>query len=253
MDGGPDSAPRSDSQPCTGMRNSFWLSNTCKATTASGNNKKSVWPKEPKGHFLQPGSGCPTCFAPLRQRPNVVTTWTIASLTALVLGGLWAWWTVHKARIACNTPAPPPSQLARLEQRFLHVRDATMRLNETALQREKLHEQQQSLAQLNRIKEGVQLLLDALERNMVRHQNAPQKKLGRWSVNCPTPARPCATSWTWKGILNSRQRLGSQAESHRRNPVKYTDINPTQPFDIEADAMTNLDRLFQEKTSAQEA
>ena len=45
-----------------------------------------------------------------------------------------------------------------------------MRLNETALQREKLQEQQQSLAQLNRIKEGVQLLLDALERNMVRHQ-----------------------------------------------------------------------------------
>ena len=44
-----------------------------------------------------------------------------------------------------------------------------MRLNETALQREKLHEQQQSLAQLNRIKEGVQLLLDALERNRERH------------------------------------------------------------------------------------
>lgn len=45
-----------------------------------------------------------------------------------------------------------------------------MRLNETALQREKLHEENQSLTQLTRIKEGVQLLLDALERNMVRHQ-----------------------------------------------------------------------------------
>ena len=45
-----------------------------------------------------------------------------------------------------------------------------MRLKEITLQREKPQEQQQSLAQLNRIKAGVQLLLDALERNMVRHQ-----------------------------------------------------------------------------------
>ena len=79
-----------------------------------------------------------------------------------------------------TTPtAPPSNQLARLEQRFLHVSDATMRLNETALQREKLHEQQQSLAQLNRIKEGVQLLLDALERNMVRHPECtPEQAAG---------------------------------------------------------------------------
>ena len=45
-----------------------------------------------------------------------------------------------------------------------------MRLKETVFQREKLYEQQKSLAQLTRIKEGVQLLLDALECNMVLHQ-----------------------------------------------------------------------------------
>ena len=45
----------------------------------------------------------------------------------------------------------------------------------TELEREKLDEQNQSLAQLTRIKEGVQLLLDALERNMDRHQDAPEQ------------------------------------------------------------------------------
>ena len=177
-----------------------------------------------------------------------------ASLTALVLGGLWAWWTVHKTSSLDDTTAPRPSQLARLEQRFLHVRDATMRLNETALQREKLHEQQQSLAQLNRIKEGVQLLLDALERNMERHpectpeearllerQLADTSKVLRDVLDLERHPQQPANDWIPK--LNRIEE----------NLFKYTDINPTQPFDIESDAMTNLERLFQEENPAQEA
>lgn len=75
-----------------------------------------------------------------------------------MLGGLCAWWAAPKTARTSHYEASQSNQLARLEQRFLHVRDATMRLNETMLQHEKLHEQQQSLAQLTHIKEGVQLL-----------------------------------------------------------------------------------------------
>ena len=64
----------------------------------------------------------------------------IASLTALVLGGLCAWWAAPKAAKTSHYEASQPNQLARLEQRFLHVRDATMQLNETVLQLEKLHD-----------------------------------------------------------------------------------------------------------------
>ena len=123
-----------------------------------------------------------------------------------------------------------------------------MRLNETALQREKLHEQQQSLAQLNRIKEGVQLLLDALERNMERHpectpeearllerQLADTSKVLRDVLDLERHPQQPANDWIPK--LNRIEE----------NLFKYTDINPTQPFDIEADAMTNLERLFQEE------
>ena len=179
---------------------------------------------------------------------------TVASLAALVLGGLCAWWAAPKAPHVSNTPAPPSNQLARLEQRFLHVRDATMRLNETALQREKLDEQNQSLAQLTRIKEGVQLLLDALERNMVRHQGcAPEqaRALERQLSDTSKALRdvldlerhPEQPSEDWVPKLNRIEETLS----------KYTSIHSTQKIDIEDDALTNLDRLFQPTTSAQDA
>ena len=177
-----------------------------------------------------------------------------ASLTALVLGGLWAWWTVHKTSSLDDTTAPRPSQLARLEQRFLHVRDATMRLNETALQREKLHEQQQSLAQLNRIKEGVQLLLDALERNMERHPECTPEEarlLERQLADTSKVLRdvldlerhPQQPSENWVPKLNRIEETLS----------KYADINSIEQLDIESNALTNLDRLFQPTPFAQDA
>ena len=129
-----------------------------------------------------------------------------------------------------------------------------MRLNETALQREKLHEQQQSLAQLNRIKEGVQLLLNALERNMERHpectpeearllerQLADTSKVLRDVLDLERHPQQTANDWIPK--LNRIEET----------LFKYTDINPTHPLDIETDAMTNLERLFQEENPAQEA
>jgi len=178
----------------------------------------------------------------------------IASLTALALGGLWSWWTTHKTGASGDTTVPRPSQLARLEQRFLHVRDATMRLNETALQREKLQEQQQSLAQLNRIKEGVQSLLDALERNMVRHRECTLEEarlLERQLADTSKALRdvldlerhPEQPSEDWVPKLNRIEETLS----------KYAGINPIEQIDIESDALTNLDRLFQPSTSAQEA
>ena len=129
-----------------------------------------------------------------------------------------------------------------------------MRLNETALQREKLHEQNQSLAQLTRIKEGVQLLLDALERNMLRHQECTPEQaraLERQLSDTSKALRdvldlerhPEQPSEDWVPKLN---RIGETLS-------KYADIHSNQQHDIESDALTNLDRLFQPKTSAQEA
>ena len=129
-----------------------------------------------------------------------------------------------------------------------------MRLNETALQREKLQEQQQSLAQLNRIKEGGQLLLDALERNMIRHRECTLEEarlLERQLADTSKALRdvldlerhPEQPSEDWISNLNRIQEALS----------KYAGINSTQKSDIDADAMTNLDRLFQRKESAQEA
>ncbi len=177
-----------------------------------------------------------------------------ASLTALVLGGSWAWWTVHKTSSLDDTTAPRPSQLARLEQRFLHVRDATMRLNETALQREKLHEQQQSLAQLNRIKEGVQLLLDALERNMERHPECTPEEARLLERQL------AATSKVLRDVLDLERHPEQPSENWvpKLNRIeetlsKYADINSIEQLDIESNALTNLDRLFQPKTFAQDA
>lgn len=141
-----------------------------------------------------------------------------------------------------------------MEQRFVHVRDATMRLNETALQREKLDEQNQSLAQLTRIKEGVQLLLDALERNMDRHQECTSEQaraLERQLSDTSKALRdvldlerhPEQPSEDWVPKLNRIEETLS----------KYTGIHSTQQIDMEHDALTNLDRLFQPKTSAQDA
>ena len=129
-----------------------------------------------------------------------------------------------------------------------------MRLNETALQREKLQEQQQSLAQLNRIKEGVQLLLDALERNMVRHQECTPEEarlLERQLADTSKALRdvldlerhPEQPSEHWIPKLNRIEEAMS----------KYADINSIQQSDNEVDAITNLDRLFQQKESPQEA
>ena len=179
---------------------------------------------------------------------------TVASLAALVLGGLCAWWTAPKASNASNTPAPPSNQLARMEQRFLHVRDATMRLNETALQREKLDEQNQSLAQLTRIKEGVQLLLDALERNMDRHQECTSEQARALERQLSD------TSKALRDVLDLERHPEQPSEDWvpklnriKETLSKYTDIHSTQKIDIEYDALTNLDRLFQPKTSAQDA
>lgn len=178
----------------------------------------------------------------------------VTPLAAQVLGGLWGWRTVHKTRSFDDTAVPRPSQLARLEQRFLHVRDATMRLNETALQREKLQEQQQSLAQLNRIKEGVQLLLDALERNMVRHQECTPEEARLLERQLAD------TSKALRDVLDLERHPEQPSEDWipRLNRIeealsKYADINSTQQADIDADAITNLDRLFHQKESAQEA
>ena len=129
-----------------------------------------------------------------------------------------------------------------------------MRLNETALQREKLQQQQQSLAQLNRITDGVQLLLDALERNMVRHQECTLEEarlLERQLADTSKALRdvldlerhPEQPSEDWISKLNRIEEALSN----------YADINSTQQADIDADAMTNLDRLFHQKESAQEA
>jgi hypothetical protein len=179
---------------------------------------------------------------------------TIASLTALVLGGLCAWWAAPKAPKGSNTPAPASNQLARLEQRFLHVRDATMRLNETALQREKLDEQNQSLAQLTRIKEGVQLLLDALERNMVRHHECTPEQVRTLERQLSD------TSKALRDVLDLERHPEQPSEDWvpKLNRIeetlsKYAGINPIEQIDIESDALTNLDRLFQPSTSAQEA
>ena len=129
-----------------------------------------------------------------------------------------------------------------------------MRLNETALQREKLDEQNQSLAQLTRIKEGVQLLLDALERSMVRHQGcAPEqaRALKRQLSDTSKALRdvldlerhPEQPSEDWIPKLNRLEEILS----------KYTGIHSAQQIDIEYDTLTNLDQLFQSKTSAQDA
>ena len=129
-----------------------------------------------------------------------------------------------------------------------------MRLNETALQREKLHEQNQSLTQLIRIKEGVQLLLDALEHNMMRHQkcNPEQARALERQLSDTSKAlrdvldlerHPDQPSDDWLPKLNRIEETLS----------KYTEFNSTQQADIEAGAMSNLDRLFQSKHSAQEA
>ena len=179
---------------------------------------------------------------------------TIASLTALALGGLCAWWTTPKTAKTGNTPAPQPNQLARLEHRFLHVRDATMRLNETALQREKLHEQHQSLAQLTRIKEGVQLLLDALERNMILHQECTPEQAQALERQLSD------TSKALRDILDLERHPDQPSEDWipklnrvEETLLKYADINSTQQIDNDIDALSNLDRLFQSKKSAQEA
>ena len=129
-----------------------------------------------------------------------------------------------------------------------------MRLNETALQREKLDEQNQSLAQLTRIKEGVQLLLDALKRNMDRHQGcAPEqaRALERQLSDTSKALRdvldlerhPEQPSEDWVPKLNRIEETLS----------KYAGINSIEQLDIESDALTNLDRLFQPTNSAQEA
>ena len=129
-----------------------------------------------------------------------------------------------------------------------------MRLNETALQREKLDEQNQSLAQLTRIKEGVQLLLDALERNMVRHPECTPEQLRALERQLSD------TSKALRDVLDLERHPEQPSEDWvpKLNRIeetlsKYADINSIQQFDIESDALTNLDRLFQPTTSAQEA
>ena len=129
-----------------------------------------------------------------------------------------------------------------------------MRLNETALQREKLQEQQQSLEQLNRIKEGVQLLLDALERNMERHQEctpAEALMLEHQLADTSKALRdvldlerhPHQPSIDWIPKLNRIEETLS----------KYAEINQHQPTDIQLYALVNLDRLFQSIKPAEEA
>ena len=116
-----------------------------------------------------------------------------------------------------------------------------MRLNETALQREKLDEQNQSLAQLTRIKEGVQLLLDALERNMVRHQGcAPEKARA-------LERQLSDTSKALRDVLDLERHPEQPSEDWvpklnriEVNLSKYAGIHSTQQIDIEDDALINL-------------
>lgn len=149
---------------------------------------------------------------------------------------------------------PSTKPIGEVGTEVLHVRDATMRLNETALQCEKLQEEQQSLAQLNRIKEGVQLLLDALERNMERHQECtPTEALMLEHQLADTSKalrdvldlerHPHQPSIDWIPKLNRIEKTLS----------KYAEINQQQSTDIELDAMVNLDRLFQSINPAEEA
>lgn len=178
----------------------------------------------------------------------------IASFTALVSGGVWAWWTSMETNATVETSAPPPGQLARLERRFLHVRDATMRLNETALQRAKLDEERQTIEQLTRIKEGVQLLLDALERNMIRHQACT-------SAEAMTLERQLAdTSKALRDVLDLERHPNQPPEDWipKLNRIedalaKHAGFNRVQKIDNQSNALINLDLLFQSKSAFQEA
>ena len=134
------------------------------------------------------------------------------------------------------------------------MRDATMRLNETALQREKLDEQNQSLAQLTRIKEGVQLLLDALERNMVRHHKCTPEHVRALERQLSD------TSKALRDVLDLERHPEQPSEDWvpKLNRIeetlsKHTNFHSTQKIDIEYDVLTNLDRLFQPTASAQDA
>ena len=110
------------------------------------------------------------------------------------------------------------------------------------------------MAQLNRIKDGVLLLLDALERNMVRHQECTPEEarlLERQLADTSKALRdvldlerhPEQPSEDWIPKLNRIQEALS----------KDAGINSIQKSDNDADATTNLDRLFQQKEPAQEA
>ena len=178
----------------------------------------------------------------------------MASMAAVVLGSMWAWWFNHGMTAQDDNSAPRPSQLARLEHRFLNVRDATMRLHETALQRKKLDEQRQSLAQLTRIKEGVQLLLDALERNMAVHQECNSKEARMLERQLAD------TSKVLRDVLDLERHPNQPSEDWipklnriRETLVKYTTIELRKNIDIQSNAMSNLDFLFQSQDTPQEA
>ena len=179
-----------------------------------------MWPLEQKGHFLQPGSGCQRASLPSAKTNLREFVMWFASLTALVLGGLWAWWTVHKTSSLDDTTAPRPSQLARLEQRFLHVRDATMRLNEPRFNAKNCTNSNNSLAQLNRIKEGVQLLLDALERNMERHPECTPEEARLLERQLADTSKVLRDVLDLERHPQQPQILDSQTESHRRKSVQ---------------------------------
>jgi DNA repair exonuclease SbcCD ATPase subunit len=129
-----------------------------------------------------------------------------------------------------------------------------MRLNETALQRAKLDEERQTIEQLTRIKEGVQLLLDALERNMIRHQvctSAEAKTLERQLAD---------TSKALRDVLDLERHPNQPSEDWipKLNRIedalaKYVGFNRFQKIENQSNALSNLDLLFQQKHAFQEA
>ena len=99
---------------------------------------------------------------------------------------------------------------------------------------------------MTRIKEGVQLLLDGLERNMVQNQECTPEQARALERQLSD------TSKALRDVLALERHPDQRAEDWipKLNRIEetlssYAEINSDQQADIEMDGLSNLDRLFQ--------